>query len=129
MSDAPPAVTSLEGLGVHVWHLQQLVMDSQRTLKNVATHEDVRAIHVTLATLATRAELDSKVRDVREDYERRFQAIQTEHRQAITALQNQIENQRPSKIFKSVVVTATGLLAIGALLAALHGVSLWVAAR
>lgn len=129
MPESPPTVTSLEALGVHVWHLQQLVMDSQRTLKTVATHDDVRAIHVTLATLATRAELDSRVKDVRDDYERRFQALQVEHKNAIRLLQEQIEAQRPSRMVKSAAALASGLLAIAALFAALHGVSLWIAAR
>jgi hypothetical protein len=104
-------------------------MDSQRTLKNVATHEDVRAIHNTLATLATRTELESKVRDVRDDYDRRFNTLQTEHRQAIKTLQEQLEAQKPSTLFKSLVATASGLLAILALLGAIQGLSMWAASR
>lgn len=70
MSQAPPPTTSLEALGAHIWHLQRSQSENSLLLSKMATHEDIKGIHATIATLATRSELDQKIGALRDELNR-----------------------------------------------------------
>lgn len=55
MSDAPPAITTLESMGILLWHLQQQItrMESQQ-------HADIQGLKKEIASLASKEYVDER---------------------------------------------------------------------
>lgn len=91
-----PRVDSFEALGVHLWHTSQQLQALHEKVSHMATHDDIRGIKETIAMLATRQEVDDKV----------------------SALREEMNRQKPSALFTTVVRVAAGvvvLVAFGAM--------------
>lgn len=65
MSDAPPAITTLESMGILLWHLQQQIsrMESQQ-------HTDIKALKDTIDTLASKKYVDDSLISLRAEVNR-----------------------------------------------------------
>ena len=65
MNDVPPNITTLESMGILLWHLQQQItrMESQQ-------HTDIKALRETIATLASKQYVDEKLVSLRDEVNR-----------------------------------------------------------
>ena len=65
MSDGPPNITTLESMGILLWHLQQQItrMESQQ-------HRDIQGLKDTIATLASKAYVDERLGTLRDEVQR-----------------------------------------------------------
>ena len=65
MSDSPPQITTLESMGILLWHLQQ-----QMTRMEAQQHTDIKARRETIATLASKQYVDDQIVSLRDDVNR-----------------------------------------------------------
>lgn len=65
MNDVPPTITTLESMGILLWHLQQQItrMESQQ-------HTDIKSLRETIATLASKQYVDEKLVSLRDEVNR-----------------------------------------------------------
>lgn len=85
MSDAPPAITTLESMGILLWHLQQQIarMESQQ-------HTDINGLKATIATLATKQYVDDRLLDLR----------------------SEVNRTKPATLFRNVVTFCAGIAVV-----------------
>jgi uncharacterized small protein (DUF1192 family) len=81
-------VGSLAEINVHLSYMRREL----RSLRNVATHDDIRGIKETIAQLATRKELDDK----------------------IATLRDEVSRSKPSTMFFNAVRVASGITVFAA---------------
>jgi hypothetical protein len=123
MPDTAPPTASIEALGVHVWHLQQTLIKAMGLMERAATQDDIRSVHSTLATLATRTEMENKIQDVRErlllemtdirrDHERELRTVLETQEREIKALRAEVAANKLSTIFRWLVGVAVGFTAV-----------------
>ena len=65
MSDGPPNITTLESMGILLWHLQQ-----QMTRMESQQHRDIQGLKDTIATLASKAYVDERLGTLRDEVQR-----------------------------------------------------------
>jgi hypothetical protein len=65
MSDGPPNITTLESMGILLWHLEQ-----QMTRMESQQHRDIQGLKDTIATLASKAYVDERLGTLRDEVQR-----------------------------------------------------------
>lgn len=94
MSEVPPEVKSLEAVSIHLWHIREqqseILRDQAEMLRSMATHDDINGIRATIATLATRAEVDQKIGE----------------------LHAELERTKPATLGRQIVVICAGILTV-----------------
>lgn len=83
-------VASLAEINVHLSYMRREL----RSLRNVATHDDIKGIKENIALLATRKELDDK----------------------IATLRDEVSRSKPSTLFFNAVRVASGIMVIAAVI-------------
>ena len=86
-----PVVTTLEGVGVMLWHIRSDLSEQRDRMTHMATHEDIKAIKETISKLVTRDELES--------------------------LRKELDRSNPGQWLKNIVATCAGVAVVLALIA------------
>ena len=85
MSDSPPQITTLESMGILLWHLQQ-----QMTRMESQQHNDIKALRETIATLASKQYVDDR----------------------LVSLRDEVNRSKPSTLARNVVVFCGGVAVV-----------------
>lgn len=104
------AATTIGELDIHLSHVQSGLARLAESVERMATKQDIDGIRLDMAHLATKAELEAKVRAVQEQFARESERLQRES---------------PSRIGTTIVKIAGGLTVIGAAIVLLGQVFKW----
>lgn len=85
MSDGPPNITTLESMGILLWHLQQ-----QMTRMESQQHRDIQGLKDTIATLASKAYVDER----------------------LGTLRDEVNQSKPATLFRNVVTFCAGFAVV-----------------
>lgn len=85
MSDSPPQITTLESMGILLWHLQQ-----QMSRMETQQHTDIKALRETIATLASKQYVDDQ----------------------IVSLRGDVNRSKPATLFRNVVTFCAGFAVV-----------------
>lgn len=85
MSDSPPTITTLESMGILLWHLQQ-----QITRMEAQQHSDIKQLKETVATLASKQYVDERM----------------------STLRDEVNRSKPATLFRNVVTFCAGFAVV-----------------
>lgn len=106
MSERVPAQTIGE-LDIHLSHVQFRLHELAMSMANTATKSDIDGLRSAMSALATKAEVDSKIDEVRGE---------------IATVRDDVQRIKPGTLFGNLVKVLSGLLVVGAFAALLVSV-------